>query len=352
MKKFQIRVLIIAVISITFGIGYFVSYKSPEKNEMTESVSEIAETANSEIDETGESQIPTKEIPTEDKKPALKNDFNPPDGSSEGPGELGLWGNRLMSASSKDGINWEKTGEVITDQGDVPDLAYVDGTLYLYYTGWTVGESKNRTVVAVSNDNSETWAYKYLTITGMEKMASPVDPDIQYVDDVFRLYLTSDPNDGNGPRTYYLESTDGFNFEKKGVAFSQSKKMVLDPNTILIGDTWHFFAGGEPSGNWHATSSDGKTFTLYAKEKFLENGIPHMMSNGIQMGDVYRYYAFSNDSTDIVSFKTKDGYDWTYEGTTLALDESSGLESKHLKDATVIELDDGTYYMVYVTKIP
>lgn len=282
----------------------------------------------------------------------LTSDFTPYAGATDGPGEFGPWNNRLMSAISEDGINWAKTNEIVSDRADVPDLTIVDGVIYLYYTGWTVGHYDNHTVVALSDDKGESWTYKFVNVDGAEGLSALVDPDIQYIDEVFRLYLTADPLDGDGPRTYLTESEDGINFTIVGEAFARPGERVLDPNTILIGDTWHYFAGGGPGGNWHATSSDGITFEYNGSEDFMEDGMTYMMANGIQMGETYRYWAFSNHHSDTVSFVTTDGYNWEFEGVALSLDQDSPLESTHVKDATVIQLDDGSYYMVYVTHIP
>src|SRR5207247_500733 len=67
-----------------------------------------------------------------------KSDFTPPVGREGdalgGPGVM-----RLMTATSRDGLSFVRTGQVVTDHGDVPDLL-VDsrGTVYLYYVGWKV----------------------------------------------------------------------------------------------------------------------------------------------------------------------------------------------------------------------
>lgn len=298
----------------------------------------------------------------EEKKPdtstKLINDFMPPIGKAQGPGQgNGPWNQRLMTATSNDSLNFTRTNQVITDQGSVPDLAVDNqGWIYLYYTAWTVNDEQNKTVVAISQDRGSTWTYKKLNLSGFdEKMASAVDPDIQILSDgVFRLYLTSDPHDGQGPRTYYAEGSDGINFEKRTVAFAQPNQMVLDPSTILIGFTWHYFAGGAPGEkNWHATSSDGKTFFYDESKTFLIDNKKYMMANGIVVPGGYRFYVFANQDNSLRSFFTTDGVTWTADpGARLTLDPSTGKESSVLGDPTVVRLSDGTYLMVYVTTIP
>lgn len=296
-------------------------------------------------EETGETE--------EEAAEALESDFTPPTGRAKGPGNLGPWLNRLVFASSTDGQAFTSTEQVLSDQADVPDLAIdEDGRLYLYYVAWTAGERDNQLVVAISDDQGDSWVFKYVDIDGLARTGrrgpQPVDPDIQILDDgTFRLYFTYDA------KTYYAESENGITFTYKGIAFQQSGKQVLDPNTILIGDTWHLFAGGGPGGNWHAISSDGETFTFVGTEPFEStDGRFYMMANGIPVDGGYRYWGFSNQGTDIHSFFTTDGQTWEPEGLSLAYSADREVEEGHVKDSSVIELPDGSFFMVYVTQVP
>lgn len=296
--------------------------------------------------------------PSECQPPA--SDFTPPKGKAPGPGPLGPWNDRLMSATSTDGLTFTRTNQVITDQGSVPDLVQDSrGCVYLYYVGWTVGTEQNKTVVAISADGGRSWVYKKVHLMGFEGMASPVDPDVQLLPDgTFRLYVTSDPHDGQGPRTYYAEGKDGINFVKKGIAFAQPGKAVLDPSTLLIGSTWHLFAGGNtatPGANWHGTSSDGRLFRFSGETRLVKDGNSQAMSNGIAVpAGGYRFYTFSHGPNPVInSFFTTDGVNWIADpGTRLSLDTSSGLESRGVKDAAVVRLTNGVYLMIYVTRIP
>lgn len=295
----------------------------------------------------------------------LTDDFTPPVGRAAGPpgpgaGRYGPWNTRLMTAYSDDGLTFERTRRVITDQGDVPDLVQDDrGRIYLYYVGWTVGEEQNRTVVALSDDGGSTWTFKKLKLKGFEGMAAPVDPDVQILPDgTFRLYVTSDPHDGRGPRTYYAEGRDGVTFARQGVAFARPGRPVLDPTTLRVGSTWRLFAGGTPGENWQADSPDGKEFTAGGNLILEAGGRRQMMANGIPVPGGYRFYTFSapgpgGEDAAIHSFFSEDGRRWTVEpGARLTLDPSSGRESVFVKDPAVVRLADGRYLMVYVTGIP
>ncbi len=288
------------------------------------------------------------------------SDFTPPTGRDgnalEGPGV-----SRLMTATSLDGLSFTRTGLIVTDQGDVPDLVTdARGWVYLYYVGWTVGTERNKPVVAISRDAGRTWVYKKLVLTGFEGMRDPVDPDVQVLPDgTFRMYLTSaEANDLERAKTYFAEGTDGIHFTKMGVAFAPATGVSLDPSTVKIGSTWRMFSGGTPGSNHHATSADGRVFTFDREMTFLRNGIGQLMANGIPVPGGTRFYTF--DSTPPVggqrginSVFTADGVTWTVDaGQRLSPDPASTKENNGLKDPAAVRLSDGTYLMVYSTRVP
>lgn len=287
----------------------------------------------------------------------LDSDFTPPSGAVSGPGALGPWGNRLLFATSQDGLSFTRSNVLFSDQADVPDLVMdKDGCLYLYYLGWTVGTKQNQTVVGISADQGESWVYKTMILNGFDGGSSAVDPDVQYMSDgTFRLYLTWD-KDNSGPVTHVAESSDGLEFTRIGTAFAGDGGggQILDPNTLLAGDTWHLFAGGNPNGNWHATSSDGLTFGYYETLALETVGADMMAANEIPLeSGGFRMFAFSNDKTDIYSFYSDDGFTWEAEdGVRLAFDDSTGFEAEHVKDSSVVQLRDGSYLMAYVSQVP
>ncbi len=289
-----------------------------------------------------------------------QNDFTPPKGKGIGPGRFGPWNMRLMTAVSEDGLTFKRTHQVITDQGDVPDMV-VDrnGRIYLYYLGWKVGRSNNRTVLAISDDQGSSWTYKKVRLSGFKRMASPVDPDVQLLPNgTFRLYVTSDPHDGSGPRFYFAESKDGLHFTKEGVAFQLNRGVTLDPSTLRTGRSWTLFCGGggtrKPGANWLATSSDGKSYTSKGEVSFRINGDDHAVANGIEVPGGYRLYLFSHGRTPLIrSVFSRDGVKWKPDaGIRLKIDRTSGKESHGVKDPAVVRLASGRYFMVYTTAIP
>jgi hypothetical protein len=289
--------------------------------------------------------------------PALTNDFTPPTGRASGPGTGGPWINRLMLATSSDGLHFTRAHRVITDQGAVPDLAIdARGWIYLYYVGWTVGNDINKTVVAISPDNGATWYFKRVILSGFEGMPDAVDPDIQILSDGrFRLYLTT-AEQSQPPRTYYAESADGIHFTRMGVAFNPPGD-ALDPSTALINGVWRIFAGGRtptPGANWRGSSADGTSFSYDGEIVLTKDGHTQALANIIPVLGGFRLYTFPHHVLPYInSFFTTDGVNWTAElGVRLKMDASAGLESLGVADPAVVRLANGTYLMVYVTVIP
>lgn len=298
-------------------------------------------------------EIPSEEIIASEEVAALEADFEPTQGTFEKDGE-GPWNKRILLATSKDGLNFEKTNVVLADQANVPNMVVDEkGWVYLYYSGHTVGEKENISAVAISQDNGETWTHKYLNLNGFEKMALPNDPDVEILEDgTFRLYVTSSER-GSDPAIFYADSTDGYNFKKGGTSF-EADGWAIDSSTFKVGNLWHQFSlVGNTLEHYHATSEDGKTFTLYEKESFIENKLPYVMANEIQVEDGVRFYAFTLQEQDFISFFSSDGYVWEKEkGSRLSFDPNSEFESSYIKDPAVAMLQDGTYIMAYVTVIP
>ncbi|MBE2195132.1 MAG: hypothetical protein IAE83_13240 [Anaerolinea sp.] len=287
-----------------------------------------------------------------------ENTFTPCTGYSQESGttvNAGPWANRLLIAFSEDGLTWEPANRILSDQADVPDVIVTsDGEIRVYYITWCPKTIRNQIAVASSTDG-QSWTYQTITITREDggQLGMPADPTIEITDEgKYRLYFTAQiPPDKHGG-SYSAISEDGYNFVfEPGARFSLPNRNALDVNVLKIGATWHYFAGGEPGKNLHATSPDGLNFTRL--EDFVQDSI--IMSNGIAVEGGYRYYGFQQmpGSTHIVSFFTTDGETWTLEpGRRLEVDDSTQLEAEVVKDPAVAQLPDGRWIMIYVSMIP
>ena len=299
-------------------------------------------------------------------QPSATNDFKPcsgynaviPDGKPQT--GMGPWATRLMTALSSDGINFTRTNKVIADQADVPDIITMpDGEVRIYLIIMCPEEVRNKIVAAVSRDNGSTWIYKKITLNGIQNLQpSQVDPTVEFTTDKkIRLYFTSGPRTANPgkpevPRSYSAISSDGYTFTlEDGVRFTVEGKEVLDPNVLLIGNTWHFFSGGIPGSNYHATSTDGLNFK---RTDDLSTG-NFLMANGIKVDGGYRYYGFVQKPpapTYITALFSTDGVTWKPETWKFEVDTKNNLESVEVKDNSVTRLSNGQYLMVYATVIP
>jgi len=269
---------------------------------------------------------------------------------------------RLMIATSPDGLKFQRRNLIVTDQGSVPDLVVdQNGWIWLYYQSASVGDEVNRVALALSKDNGASWTFRRVTLRGFHSpKPDPCDPEIQLTEGgTFRLFLTWPERTGR-PVSWLTESRDGVNFVLVGQAFDPGG-VALDPSVVRRGDTWHIFAGGGrgPAENWHGTSRDGRTFTADRPMRFTANNMDCMMANGIPVPGGVRFYAFNNARPGqphrIYSFFTRDGITWEAEpGIRLDADGPDSLEMPGfgVLDPAIGRLKDGTYLMVYTTRIP
>ncbi len=294
------------------------------------------------------------ETPAVIESTELTADFEATVGGLDRQGE-GPWNKRMLLATSTDGLNFTRTNLVFADQANTPSMVVdKNGWIYLYYSGETVGEKINAAGVAISKDNGKTWLHKYVNIIDGNQVKTGTDPDVEILEDgTFRIYFISRDFKSPTPKIYYAEGTDGYNFTYGGVSFEENGD-AIDSSTFLIGDLWHQFTlVGNTMSHYHATSEDGKTFTLYKKEDFTFNNESYVMANEIQTDDGVRFYAFNLRDKNFISFFSTDGYTWKVEdGSRLSFDKNSQLESKYIKDPAVAKLADGSYIMAYVTVIP
>jgi hypothetical protein len=296
---------------------------------------------------------------TEDLEPAMEPltaDFEPAVGAAASPDPNpkaeGPWTGRFMTAVSTDGLIWTKTGNIVGDQLNVPDLVYgPNGELYLYFSGYTLGKRINKTAVAISLDDGETWIFKYLEFNGFDR--DMADVTVQYRDSEFWLYGTYlEENDPRG--TYLAKSTDGLHFTRVGKAFVLDE-VAMVPSVLQVNGRWHIYANKAQGGPiWHGVSSDdGLTFDLVEEFDMKIDGKQYFVGNGVPVDGGYRLYAYTRAQSPgvIGSFFSKDGYTWESEGIVLEV-TLPALEAKFVKDPAVIQRPDETWFMVYPTDIP
>ncbi len=296
----------------------------------------------------------------------LTADFVPPSGAGDHEGTEGPWARRLLGAQSTDGLNWTKSNIVISDQADVADLVVDEnGRLYMYYYAWKIGDKENLTAMAISDDNGDTWVFKKMEFSGFPNRGDLADPNVIYEDGVFHIYgSTREMGETmNTGKTYILhgESTDGISFTYKSVAFEPDSGNAGVASVFKTGDSWSLMSlasigfndGTEMGTVWRASSVEGDTFILKDTVIFKDEETVYFHGNVVPFEDGYRLYVFSGQTPWIKSFFSEDADEWELEdGYRLTLDKSSDLESGFVSDPDVIQLSDGTYFMVYSTLIP
>lgn len=284
------------------------------------------------------------------------DDFTPPSEVDRGYEGHGPFEHRLLTATSEDGVTWEKTNILLVEQGNTPDMAIKDDVIYLYYTGGNFDGKEQGIAVALSKDGGESWTFKRLTIEGYTSSTTPGDPDIILLEDgTFRLYFTAQIEGEEGPGIFYAEGTDGLNFTYKGKAFSADGYTVIDSSAFIVNGEWMMLTfNGFDVGVIHGSSSDGgRTFEFIKSEDIIYKHQPYFMANPLTLEDgSVRFYAFQ--FTNFRSFISEDGLSWEDEGHTLLEYEEGAneLEGFYIKDPAVVQLEDGTYLMVYVTRAP
>ena len=289
----------------------------------------------------------------------LTSDFIPPRGNaptspSESPGYF-----RLITATSADSLTFTGTGQIVSDQANVADMVMdAKGRIYLYFTGWTVGNQQNVTAVALSDDQGKTWFFKYVRFTGLPNaMSKPADPDIILLPDgTFRMYATTNIGTDAKLGIIYAESSDGITFQYKGTSAALANNdALIDSNTFLLGDTWYMYAiGTTATTHYRFTSKDGKTFSAAGELRLTTPGVmgEYFASNGYTTSDGrYRMFASFLPEKNLRSFITSDGTNWTLESGNRMTFTGVQPEELYLKDPAVLRLSNGSYLAVVTTRL-
>jgi hypothetical protein len=255
--------------------------------------------------------------------------------------DQGPYNDMVSFATSSDLFNWTDSETVLATHAGVPGAIYKDGVIYVYFVDVSVDGIAERIGMINSSDNGQTWSEKkYIDVDGVGDKV-PVDPAPFLLDDGrIRLYYfdieegRSSMGSESENKIYSALSSDGLNFVEEGVCFS--KEGVYDPDVIEVDGVYRMYVGDlEGKRVISATSSDGLNF--------VEEGVAY---TGSAVPDVFYkdgvYYLYTvgidiSTSSDGASF-TKTSYRFESNINLLTADPS------------VIELNDGTFMMLYKTK--
>lgn len=282
------------------------------------------------------------------------SEFVPPLGRADNPPPASAGERRLLLAHSTDGIHFTASGEVLTDQGNVPDMIVEpDGTIRVYYIGQSieVGKEEN-TVVAISTDNGASWTFRKLILNNWPQPRDPSDPDVVLLEDgTYQMYYTSSLVN-NKLGIVYADSPDGITFTYRGESL-RGPGDVIDSTTFFYDGLWHMYVLQEKEpGQLYATSTNGVAFTLASTTPLRLPVERYVISNPLIEDGKLRMFGFNLQDKNIRSFTSTDGASWVDGDIALAGDEAATLGSLYIQDSTVAKLADGSYLMVYVSEIP
>lgn len=294
--------------------------------------------------------------PTATSVPEVCRERAVPTGKAPGSNELQPGGTQLRMATSPDGMTWTRVPDALIDQSATPSLARrADGQLLLYMTAHG-GKSQDAFTVSLGSADGLTWTHCDAIRQGFPQWLTGTDPDVVPLPNGagFRIFMTGSITAGSRQvGIHYADSSDGITWQYGGIALQRAEQPIIDSMTFIIGDTWHMYAlDGQSISMMHATSHNGKTFAIVDSAKRTIAGKPHVLSQAVMVGDTMRIYGFGPRGMEIRSFTTTDGATLVADTQLLlALDDARG-EHIFIKDPAVVQLNDGTYLMVYATAIP
>lgn len=254
----------------------------------------------------------------------------------------GPYYHQVYSATSQDGLVWEKQGELLFDHASVPGAVIKDGIIYLYFvdaSGDTDGLS-----VGISKDLGKTFAKKSVVIQEVISRDS-VDPHPELSDDgTIRLYFLGDfsqlpemEKKGKKISIYSASSTDGINFGKAQTAY-QDDTIITDPDVFKTNKDWRMFASKGKGLDLAISTDGGLTFKKDIGLAWSQGGV----SDTFNYSGTYRTYVCGQG---IQSATGADSGKLTLESGT-RLEE----QGKITCDPSVIQLPDKTYMMFYKTQ--
>lgn len=267
-----------------------------------------------------------------------------------GPALQSPYHHRILSAVSKDGINWKTDEKVIFDHCSVPGAIIRKGIIYIYFVDGT--DRKFGLSVAISKDNGKTFTKKAVG-------GRMVDPHPVLLDNgKIRLYFF-----GFRDGFQWAESEDGINFSDPVIAYQEPWKSMIegntgddgkpgrsggrmarrkewftDPDVFRTDKDWRMLISRGPSLWLLVSDNNGETFTMQKDFSWNQGGV----SDTVKMKGIYRTYygnkgkIFSATGADKGKLTTEPGIRVQAKGDF------------QLSSPSIIQLPDGTYRMYYV----
>lgn len=256
---------------------------------------------------------------------------------------------KIYKDVSSDGLNFTQKGEMIIDKASVPDVVKVsDGQLYIYAVDGA-GRSNSGLMVAISENNGDSWKQGSVQIKSEDEKMSAADPQAILQDNgsirLFYLVATGLPDKKNGQPininqgTFMIKSAlsqDGVNFtEEEGIRYQSIGEQITDPDVIKINNKWYMYLAKGPE-LIVTVSNDGNTFEFL--QSIRQNG---SVSKTVPVdNNQFRQY-FCRDG--ISSATSADGLNWT-DDPGIRIKQDSSTET--ICDPSPVKIDSG-WLMIY-----
>ncbi|MBW3002346.1 hypothetical protein KY338_04245 [Candidatus Woesearchaeota archaeon] len=167
---------------------------------------------------------------------------------------------RIHYAASSNGVDWVKKGVVLDNKDSLhvndPSVVLVDNTYYMYYSRAHKKDTECRICLATSVDGID-WQKRGEVLGVSDRSWDSLEvarPSVIYEDKVFKLWY--DGSDGKDRHAGYAVSEDGLNFKKHNDYVLDSVGAV---NVNRVGDKYlMLFESRE--GTWCAVGDDERKF--------------------------------------------------------------------------------------------
>lgn len=259
----------------------------------------------------------------------------------------GPWSSPLLLRTSSNGTTFG-TSQTFQDSAGVPNIIMLsDGRIisaFQWFPSPMHGDNWDSIAVKFSYDTAASWTSPFhCNFSGMPmNFKRPFDPALADAGGgQIRMYFSSGPAFSmqldSTVDTYSAISSDGINYTFEGLArYDDLHLAVIDPTVTFFNGNWQYLAprGAPQDGSFHASSSDGLTFTTLTT--IPSDNAHQWTGNLMNDGSTMRFYGAGNNP--IWWSSSSDGNTWSsYTNTNV----QGG-------DPAVLKLPNGTYLMIYV----
>lgn len=254
----------------------------------------------------------------------------------------GPWTRDLMIAASSDGTTFS-TPETFVERAGVPSvIREADGRLVAAFQWFPQDDAAfDKVAVAFSDDEGVTWTDpETIVVEGLpDGYQRPFDPTVTVTEDGrIRLFFTTTvgrPGPNADMHIASAISDDGVTYVvEPGERIIEEGERFYDAAAIRFGGVWHLTTPLHAIGASHATSEDGVTFTRLDN---ISSTPWNWTGNLVEIDGKMRFYG--GGPGNAWWSESADGTSWS---TPTRTNTPGG-------DPAVVQLEDGTYRMIFVS---